>query len=128
MDIVSASEFGMESSQRSLEHLLEELKKVFSSIDDAPSGETNIHSYQVDRIDGQIATDSDKEADTNVKGEEEKSDTASLAAFLKSATGGTSDDLHSTIISQDGTEPPAGLGSSLRVVRSRINRTNMFPI
>ncbi|CAN6854104.1 unnamed protein product [Brassica oleracea] len=124
VDIVSASEFCSQGSSG------ERVKGVDRSgeqlLDDAHSSVTNVHSYQGYRFDGHISTDSDEEADTNIVGDEEF-DTAALATFLKAATGGTSDDLHSTITSQDGTEPPAGLGSSLRLVRSRLNRTNMFP-
>ena len=125
VDIVSASEFGTQGS--SGERVMGVDRSGEQLLDDAHSSVTNIHSYQGYRFDGHISTDSDEEADTNIVGEEESFDTAALAAILKAATGGTSDDLHTTIISQDETEPPAGLGSSLRLVRSRLNRTNMFP-
>ena len=125
VDIVSASEFGSQGS--SGERVMGVDRSGEQLLDDAHSSVTNIHSYQGYRFDGHISTDSDEEADTNIVGEEESFDTAALAAILKAATGGTSDDLHTTIISQDETEPPAGLGSSLRLVRSRLNRTNMFP-
>ncbi|KAH0898450.1 hypothetical protein HID58_048018 [Brassica napus] len=124
VDIVSASEFCSQGS--SGERVMGVDRSGEQLLDDAHSSVTNVHSYQGYRFDGHISTDSDEEADTNIVDEEEF-DTAALATFLKAATGGTSDDLHSTITSQDGTEPPAGLGSSLRLVRSRLNRTNMFP-
>ncbi|KAF8054512.1 hypothetical protein N665_1328s0009 [Sinapis alba] len=107
--IVSASEFGMEIRQGSsgegvvgVDEETEERKfgTTKSSID---TGERNNHSYQVDRTDGQITTDSD----ISVEGEEVRFHPAALATFLKAAT--------------------AGLGSSLRLVRSRPNHTNMFP-
>nr|VDC89730.1 unnamed protein product [Brassica rapa] len=122
VDIVSASEFGSQGS--SGERVMGVDRSGEQLLDDAHSSVTNIHSYQGYRFDGHISTDSDEEADTNIEGEEERFD---KAAILKAATGGTSDDLHTTITSQDETEPPAGLGSSLRLVRSRLNRTNMFP-
>ncbi|CAN7042279.1 unnamed protein product, partial [Brassica rapa subsp. trilocularis] len=122
VDIVSASEFGTQGS--SGERVMGVDRSGEQLLDDAHSSVTNIHSYQGYRFDGHISTDSDEEADTNIEGEEERFD---KAAILKAATGGTSDDLHTTITSQDETEPPAGLGSSLRLVRSRLNRTNMFP-
>ncbi|CAM8973647.1 unnamed protein product [Rhodiola kirilowii] len=70
-------------------------------------------------IDGQIATDSDEEVDTDEEGSgKELFDSAALAALLKAATGGGSDG-NVTLSSQDVSalfsgERPAGLGSSLR--------------
>ena len=86
------------------------------------------------RIDGQIATDSDEEVDTDEEGDgKELFDSAALAALLKAATGGESDGSSITITSQDGSrlfsvERPAGLGSSLPSVKPapRQNRPNLF--
>ncbi|GMQ00051.1 hypothetical protein CsSME_00047292 [Camellia sinensis var. sinensis] len=89
---------------------------------------------QQQRIDGQIVIDSDEEADTDEEGEgKELFDSAALAALLKAATGGGSDDGNITITSQDGSrlfsiERPAGLGSSIRPSKpaTRPNRSSLF--
>ncbi|CAE6140308.1 unnamed protein product [Arabidopsis arenosa] len=120
-------------SSKSGEQFLEELEKVSSGIQ-AQSDETNIPNHHVDRIDGQIFTDSDEEVDTNDDGKEKTFDSAALAAFLKAATSGSSDGGNCSI-SQDvmklfSMEHPAGLGSSLRFVQSAAplpNHSNIFP-
>ncbi|PKI37179.1 hypothetical protein CRG98_042425 [Punica granatum] len=86
------------------------------------------------RIDGQVVTESDEEADTDEEGEgKELFDSAALAALLKAATGADDGGGGITITSQDGSrlfsvERPAGLGSSLRSVRPgpRSNRPSLF--
>lgn len=120
-------------SSKSGEQFLEELEEVSSGIQ-VHSDETNIPNHHVDRIDGQIFTDSDEEVDTNDDVEEKIFDSAALAAFLKAATSGSSDGGNFTI-SQDvmklfSMEPQAGLGSSLRFVQSPAplpNHSNIFP-
>ncbi|KAL1225139.1 Translocase of chloroplast [Cardamine amara subsp. amara] len=112
----------------------EQSEKVSSSID-ANSDETNIPSNHVDRIDGQIVTDSEEEVDMDDEGNEKTFDTEALAAFLKASTGGSSDGGNFTITSQDvmklfSMEPPAGLGSSSGLFQSAAslpNRSNTFP-
>ncbi|XP_045825627.1 translocase of chloroplast 159, chloroplastic isoform X2 [Trifolium pratense] len=92
-------------------------------------------SSQDDRIDGQIVTDSDEEADSDDEGDgKELFDTAALAALLKAATGaGGEDGGGITITAQDGSrlfsvERPAGLGPSLQTGKPavRSNRPNLF--
>ncbi|KAG7557867.1 AIG1-type guanine nucleotide-binding (G) domain, partial [Arabidopsis suecica] len=120
-------------SSKSGEQFLEELEKV-SSGNQAHFDETKIPNHHVDRIDGQIFTDSDEEVDTNDEGKEKTFDSAALAAFLKAATSGSSDGGNFSI-SQDvmklfSMEHPAGLGSSLRFVQSAAplpNHSNIFP-
>ncbi|EFH51172.1 hypothetical protein ARALYDRAFT_911966 [Arabidopsis lyrata subsp. lyrata] len=120
-------------SSKSGEQFLEELEEVSSGIQ-VHSDETNIPNHHVDRIDGQIFTDSDEEVDTNDDVEEKTFDSAALTAFLKAATSGSSDGGNFTI-SQDvmklfSMEPQAGLGSSLRFVQSPAplpNHSNIFP-
>ncbi|KAL2343187.1 hypothetical protein Fmac_004472 [Flemingia macrophylla] len=73
-----------------------------------------------ERIDGQIATDSEEEEESDDEGDgKELFDTATLAALLKAASGADQDGGSITITSQDGSrlfsvERPAGLGSSLQ--------------
>jgi Toc86/159 family protein import component len=92
-------------------------------------------SSQDDRIDGQIVTDSDEEADSDDEGDgKELFDTAALAALLKAASGaGGEDGGGITITAQDGSrlfsvERPAGLGPSLQTGKPavRSNRPNLF--
>ncbi|GAU18751.1 hypothetical protein TSUD_80400 [Trifolium subterraneum] len=92
-------------------------------------------SSQDDRIDGQIVTDSDEEADSDDEGDgKELFDTAALAALLKAASGaGGEDGSGITITAQDGSrlfsvERPAGLGPSLQTGKPavRSNRPNLF--
>ncbi|KZV54360.1 translocase of chloroplast 159, chloroplastic-like [Dorcoceras hygrometricum] len=93
---------------------------------------------QSQRVDGQIVTDSEEDADTDEEGDGKGLfDSAALAALLKAATGADTDGGSITITSQDGSrlfsvERPAGLGSSLRSLRpapaaaSRPNQPNLF--
>ncbi|XP_073125727.1 translocase of chloroplast 159, chloroplastic [Henckelia pumila] len=95
---------------------------------------------QSQRVDGQIVTDSEEEADTDDEGDGKGLfDSAALAALLKAATGADTDGGSITITSQDGSrhfsvERPAGLGSSLRSLRPasgpalapRPNQPNLF--
>ncbi|XP_075524187.1 translocase of chloroplast 159, chloroplastic [Primulina tabacum] len=94
---------------------------------------------QSQRVDGQIVTDSEEDADTDDEGDGKGLfDSAALAALLKAATGAVDTDGGSiTITSQDGSrlfsvERPAGLGSSLRSLRpapaptTRPNQPNLF--
>ncbi|GFZ19437.1 translocon at the outer envelope membrane of chloroplasts 159 [Actinidia rufa] len=89
---------------------------------------------QLQRIDGQIVTDSDEEVDTDEEGDgKELFDSAALAALLKAATGAGADGGNITITSQDGSrlfsvERPAGLGSSVRDFKpaTRPNRSDLF--
>ncbi|XP_073300324.1 translocase of chloroplast 159, chloroplastic [Primulina huaijiensis] len=94
---------------------------------------------QSQRVDGQIVTDSEEDADTDDEGDGKGLfDSAALAALLKAATGAADTDGGSiTITSQDGSrlfsvERPAGLGSSLRSLRpapapaTRPNQPNLF--
>ncbi|EOA22022.1 hypothetical protein CARUB_v10002545mg, partial [Capsella rubella] len=111
----------------------EEMRKVYSG-SHAHSDETNIPHHHVDRIDGQIVSDSDEDVDTNDDDEEKTFDSAALATFLKVATSGSSDGGNFTksedVMKLFSMEPPAGLGSSLRVVQSAAplpNRSNIFP-
>ncbi|XP_057421891.1 translocase of chloroplast 159, chloroplastic [Lotus japonicus] len=91
-------------------------------------------SSRDERIDGQIVTDSDEEADTDDEGDrKELFDTATLAALLKAASGAGHDGGNITITSQDGSrlfsvERPAGLGQSLQSGKPAIrsNRPNLF--
>ncbi|KAK7247257.1 hypothetical protein RIF29_42136 [Crotalaria pallida] len=87
------------------------------------------------RIDGQIVTDSDEEADTDDDDGDDKElfDSATLAALLKAASGTGQDGGNITITSQDGSrlfsvERPAGLGPSLQPGKPamRPNRANLF--
>ncbi|XP_010259605.1 PREDICTED: translocase of chloroplast 159, chloroplastic [Nelumbo nucifera] len=86
------------------------------------------------RIEGQIATDSDDEVDTDDEGDgKELFDSAALTALLKAASNAGSDTGSVTITSPDGSrlfsiERPAGLGSSMQTVKPapRPNRPNFF--
>uniref|UniRef100_A0A1J3F443 AIG1-type G domain-containing protein n=1 Tax=Noccaea caerulescens TaxID=107243 RepID=A0A1J3F443_NOCCA len=122
-------------SSEAAKQFLAELEKASSGIE-AHSDEANISNNMSDRIDGQIATDSDEDVDTEDEGEEKMFDSAALAALLKAATGGgSSEGGNFTITSQDGTklfsmDRPAGLSSSLRPLKPaaapRANRSNIF--
>ncbi|KAM7276400.1 hypothetical protein ACFE04_018266 [Oxalis oulophora] len=111
---------------------LEELEQA--SARGSHSGAESSHDHS-QRIDGQIVTDSEEEAESDEEGEgKELFDSAALAALLKAATGTNTDNGNITITSQDGSklfsvERPAGLGSTLRAVRpaaARGGRPNLF--
>ncbi|GAB2292730.1 hypothetical protein Dimus_026965 [Dionaea muscipula] len=97
------------------------------------SGDSSL-SGPLNRVDGQIATDSDEEPDSEEEGGgEELFDSAALAALLKAARNAGSDSGPVTITSQDGSRlftigRPAGLGPSLRSARtaSRPNSSSIF--
>ncbi|GMH02690.1 hypothetical protein Nepgr_004529 [Nepenthes gracilis] len=84
-------------------------------------GESSHETSQ--RVDGQIVSESDEEADSGEEGGgKELFDSAALAALLKAATSAGSDTGRVTVTSQDGShlftvERPAGLGPSLRSIR-----------
>lgn len=86
---------------------------------------------QLERIDGEVVTESEEEEEGSDEEGEEKElfDSAALAALLKAATSAGSDSGTITITSPDGSrlfsvERPAGLGSSLRAVRPASRSTN----
>lgn len=85
---------------------------------------------QLERIDGEVVTESEEEEGSDEEGEEkELFDSAALAALLKAATSAGSDSGTITITSPDGSrlfsvERPAGLGSSLRAVRPASRSSN----
>lgn len=118
-------------SSEAAKQFLEELERG-SGAGSHSGAESSRDLFQ--RTDGQIVTDSDEEVDTDEDGDgKELFDSAALAALLKAATGGGSDEGSITITSQDGSklfsvERPAGLGSSLRSVKPapRQNRPNLF--
>ncbi|KAM1395621.1 hypothetical protein FF1_031385 [Malus domestica] len=97
------------------------------------SGADSYHDHS-QRIDGQVATDSDEEVDTDEEGGgKELFDSDALAALLKAATGASSDGGNVTFTTPDGSrlfsvERPAGLGSSVRSLKpaSRPNNSNLF--
>ncbi|KAK9161551.1 hypothetical protein Syun_007892 [Stephania yunnanensis] len=92
------------------------------------------------RIDGQITVVSDEEVETDEDDDDEEEeegrelfDSAALTALLKAASSARSGGDSVTITSSDGSrlfsvERPAGLGSSIRSLRSapRPNRPNLF--
>lgn len=111
----------------------EAAKQFIEELERASGAEGSHHTEH--RIDGQIATDSDEEVDTDDDGEgKELFDSAALAALLKAATGAEAEGGGLRINSQDGgsrlftVERPAGLGSSARSFRPTIqpNRSNIF--
>lgn len=112
-------------SSEAAKQFIEELERA--------SGVEGSHDSE-HRIDGQIATDSDEEVDTDDEGEgKELFDSAALAALLKAATGAEAEGGSIRINSQDGSrlfsvERPAGLGSSVRSFRpaTQPNRPNIF--
>ncbi|XP_057966617.1 translocase of chloroplast 159, chloroplastic [Malania oleifera] len=118
-------------SSEAAKQFLEELERGTGT-----GSHTGVESYHEhsQRMDGQIVTDSDEEADTDEEGDgKELFDSNALAALLKAATSSTSDSGNITITSQDGArifslERPAGLGSSLQSLRpvSQPNRSNLF--
>lgn len=118
-------------SSEAAKQFLEELERGSGAGSHSGAEFSHDHSQ---RIDGQIVTDSDEEMDTDEDGDgKELFDSAALAALLKAATGAGSDGGGITITSEDGSrlfsvERPAGLGSSLRSVKSgpRQNRPNLF--
>ncbi|CAI9104919.1 OLC1v1003711C1 [Oldenlandia corymbosa var. corymbosa] len=106
-------------------------------IEELERGSASADGSRDPRIDGQIATDSEEDVDTDEEGEgKELFDSAALAALLKAATGADPDGGGNiTITSQDGSrlfsvERPAGLGSSIRPFRSAVHqqprRPNIF--
>lgn len=112
-------------SSEAAKQFIEELERA--------SGAEGSHDTS-ERIDGQIATDSDEEVDTDDEGEgKELFDSAALAALLKAATGAEAEGGSIRLNSQDGSrlftvERPAGLGSSVRSLRpaTQPNRPNIF--
>ncbi|XP_062109911.1 translocase of chloroplast 159, chloroplastic [Humulus lupulus] len=104
----------------SAKQFLEELERASGVGSHSGADSSHDHSQ---RIDGQIVTDSDEEADSDDEGGgKEMFDSAALAALLKAATGATPDGGNITITSSDGSrlfsvERPAGLGSSLPSVK-----------
>ncbi|KAK3041493.1 hypothetical protein RJ639_000470 [Escallonia herrerae] len=118
-------------SSEAAKQFIEDLER--GSGGDSHSGGDSSHDH-LQRIDGQIVTDSDEEVDTDEEGDgKELFDSAALAALLKAATGAGSDGGNITISSQDGSrlftvERPAGLGSPLQSLRPapRPNRSNFF--
>lgn len=118
-------------SSEAAKQFLEELEQ--GSGVGSHSGAESYHD-QSHRLDGQIVTDSDEEADTDEEGEgKELFDSATLAALLKAATAAGSDGGSVTITSQDGSrlfsvDRPAGLGSPLQSVKpaSRSVRPSIF--
>lgn len=110
---------------------LEELEQVSGG--GSYSGAESSHDHS-QRIDGQIASDSDEEVDTDEEGGgKELFDSAALAALLKAATGGSSDSGNITVTSSDGSrlfsiDRPAGLGSANRSLKpaARPIRSNLF--
>ncbi|GAB4841143.1 hypothetical protein Ancab_021887 [Ancistrocladus abbreviatus] len=109
--------FGNSAAAR---QFMEELVKDSGSGSHSGAGSSHEHSQ---RIDGQIVTDSDEEADSDEEeGGKELFDSAALAALLKAAANSNSDSGTVTITSQDGSrlftvERPAGLVPPLRSVR-----------
>jgi Toc86/159 family protein import component len=118
-------------SSEAAKQFLEELERGSGAGSHSGAESFRDHSQ---RIDGEIATDSDEDVDTDEEGDgKELFDSAALAALLKAATGGGSDGSSISITSQDGSrlfsvERPAGLGSSLQSLKpaSRQNRPNLF--
>lgn len=118
-------------SSEASKQFIEELEHGSGGDSHSGAGSSLGHSQ---RIDGQIATDSDEEVDTDEEGDgKELFDSAALAALLKAATGGGSENGNITLTSQDGSrlftvERPAGLGSSLQSLKpaSRPNRSGLF--
>ncbi|KAK1385164.1 translocase of chloroplast 159, chloroplastic-like [Heracleum sosnowskyi] len=117
-------------SSEAAKQFIEELER--GSEGGSNSGAESSHN-NAQRIDGQIATDSDEE-DTDEGEGREMFDSAALTALLKAATGAGSDGSNITITpSQDGSrliavERPAGLGSSMQSLRPapRANRSNFL--
>ncbi|KAL5561483.1 hypothetical protein UlMin_031230 [Ulmus minor] len=118
-------------SSEAAKQFLEELERASGA--GSHSGAESSHDHS-QRIDGQIVTDSDEEVDTDEEGGgKELFDSAALAALLKAATGGSTDDGNITITTSDGSrlfsvERPAGLGSSLRSMKPapRPSHSNLF--
>ncbi|XP_043709894.1 translocase of chloroplast 159, chloroplastic-like [Telopea speciosissima] len=114
----------------------ETTKQIMKELEQGSASHSGAESSQdlSQRIDGQIVTDSDEEADTDGEGDgKELFDSSALAALLKAATNAGSDGGSITITSPDGSrlfsvERPAGLGSSIRSMRPapRPNRPNLF--
>jgi Toc86/159 family protein import component len=85
------------------------------------------------RLDGQIVTDSEEEADTDEDGDG-KFDSAALTALLKAATSAGSENGNITISAQDAArlfsvDRPAGLGSSLQSLKpaaARQGQSSLF--
>ncbi|XP_068310443.1 translocase of chloroplast 159, chloroplastic-like [Pyrus communis] len=118
-------------SSEAAKQFLEELER--GSRGGSYSGADSYHDHS-QRIDGQVATDSDEEVDTDEEGGgKELFDSDALAALLKAATGASSDGGNVTFTTPDGSrlfsvERPAGLGSSVRSLKpaSRPNNSNLF--
>ncbi|XP_068662124.1 translocase of chloroplast 101, chloroplastic-like [Aristolochia californica] len=102
-------------------------------IKDMEQGSTSSQEYS-HKMDGQIISDSDEEADTDEEGDgKELFDSAALVALLKAATGAGPDG-SVTVSSGDGpsrifsVERPAGLGSTAPSLKptARPNRPSIF--
>ncbi|KAI4297058.1 hypothetical protein L6164_036966 [Bauhinia variegata] len=121
--------FGSSEAAKQFLEGLEQHSRVISQSGVESSQDTS------QRIDGQIVTDSDEEADTDDDEGDSKEifDPAALAALLKAATSAGQDSGSITITPQDAqrlfsVERPAGLGPSLQSVKpaSRPNRASLF--
>ncbi|XP_008777519.2 translocase of chloroplast 159, chloroplastic [Phoenix dactylifera] len=116
----------------------ETAKQIIRELEEGSSSSSTQSAFDSSRdysrnLDGQVASNSDEEVDTDEEGDgKEIFDSAALAALLKAATGSSTDG--STITSQDAgrifsVDRPAGLGSSvssLRPALPRSSRTNIF--